>query len=162
VPTRHELRYGRAPVVLTALAVLAALVSIGKVGTGRTMKANGVTIDSTTNWGGWMVVGLLAAAVVFGLISCVLFLLGRTHRAVVALVAAAICGVPAFAPPVLAALALLIIHNRQPVPSRQPGGGMKILHRPLTPAHATVALAVLLIVFVGLLLAANLINAAVT
>jgi hypothetical protein len=117
MPTRQELRYGMAPVVLTALAVLVALASIGKIGTGRTIKANGATVDNTTNWGGWLLVVLLAAAVVFGLISCFLYLRGRTHAAVVVLVAAAICGVPAFAPPLLGALALLIIYRR-----RRPAG----------------------------------------
>jgi hypothetical protein len=42
-----------APPVLTALAVLVALISIGRAGsTGTTVNADGVTVDSTTNWGG--------------------------------------------------------------------------------------------------------------
>ncbi|MEA2567366.1 MAG: hypothetical protein QOD49_2543, partial [Actinomycetota bacterium] len=45
-----------------------------------------------------------------------LYLAGRTHPAIVALVAAAICGAPAFAPPLLAALALLIIYRRSRPP----------------------------------------------
>jgi hypothetical protein len=118
MPTRRELNYGVAPPVLTALAVLAAVFSIGKIGTGTaiyTQPAEGgpsTLVYSHQNWGGWVVFVMLVAAAVLGVISLLPYLEGRTHPAIVALVAVAICGVPAFAPPLLAALALLIIYRR--------------------------------------------------
>jgi hypothetical protein len=122
MPTRRELRYGRAPLVLIGLAVLAAVFNIGTFGTGTavyTQPAGGgprTPVYRHEYWGGWVgwvVFVMLVAAVVLGVVSFLLYLRGLTHPAIVALVAGAICGAPAFWPPLLAALVLLIISRRR-------------------------------------------------